>query len=69
MTRRTSDQVCDEIAQTNLGRDIDLSSSIRARIGKENSRKMKTKSLVIVATAVVLASVILATIPVDAQEI
>jgi hypothetical protein len=69
MTKRTSDQVCDEIAQINLGRDIDLSSSIRERIRKDNSRKMNAKKVVIIATAVILASVILATIPGVAQAL
>ena len=57
MKTRTPNQVLNEIAQEHIRHDIDLSSGILARIGKENNRMKKTS---VILTAILAFAILLA---------
>ena len=69
MKNRTSEQVLDELARELTGQDFNLSSGLMAQIRKEEHKKMKRKSLMITAVAVVLGITVLLSIPNAAQAV
>lgn len=67
MKHKNPTQVFDEIAQTHLGRDINLSLAIQAKLRKEHQRKMNTKKLATLTITLAIAFGILFSIPSVAQ--
>ena len=67
MKTKTPYQVMDEIAQDQIGRDIDLSLGLQAKIRRENEKMLKTKVFITVTVVVMFVFVMLISIPGVAQ--
>lgn len=66
---RTPNQVMDEIAREGLGRNIDLSSGLKAKMRKEDEKQMNKRIFLSGAAALMLVIVILLCIPGVAQAV
>lgn len=69
MKTRTPDQILDEIAREGIGRDINLSTGLKAKMRKEDRKQMNKRIVYSGAAALVLVMVILLSIPSVAQAV